>query len=152
MLPTLAGLLLLLPRLLTAALLAATTLAPLARLLSLLTALAAFTTLLSWMAVTLVRGALAPDDFTDELVNDHTVQGLIHRTRHTPGAGELVVTLCDDTRLVEDLAPASNLLTPGEINTKFHQCTDDILSPVSPDAVIGMVERLETLALVRQLT
>ena len=81
-----------------------------------------------------------------------TVQGLIHRTRHTPGACELVVTLCDGTRLVEDLAPASNLLTPDEINKKFHQCTDDILSPVSPDAVIGMVERLDTLALVRELT
>jgi 2-methylcitrate dehydratase PrpD len=104
------------------------------------------------LAVTLVRGALAPDDFTDELVNDRTVQGLIHRTRHTPGACELVVTLCDGTRLVEDLAPASNLLTPDEINKKFHQCTDDILSPVSPDAVIGMVERLDTLALVRELT
>jgi 2-methylcitrate dehydratase PrpD len=57
------------------------------------------------LAVALARGGLAPNAFTDDLVRDCTIKGLIHRTRHAPGAKELVVTLLDGTKITEELAP-----------------------------------------------
>ena len=103
------------------------------------------------LAMVLVRGALAPDDFTDDLVTDHTVQELIHRTKHTPGASALTLTLRDGSKLVEELAPPSNLLRPEEINAKFHKCADDILSPGSAGVVVDIVQRLEIWSSVQRL-
>jgi 2-methylcitrate dehydratase PrpD len=103
------------------------------------------------LAVALARGGLAPNAFTDDLVRDCTIKGLIHRTRHAPGAKELVVTLLDGTKITEELAPPSNLLSGEEIKTKFHNCADEVLSQHSATAVIEIVERLNSLASVRQL-
>ena len=104
------------------------------------------------VAMALIHGRLDADDFTDANVNDPTVQNLIHRTRHTPGTGKLVVTFRDGTQVSESLSAPSDLIGPELIIEKFHRCTDDILGEVQCARVIKMMQQLECLPSVRLLS
>jgi 2-methylcitrate dehydratase PrpD len=104
------------------------------------------------LAVALTSGRLAPTDFTNELVDHPTIRRLIGCTKHTPGGSVLIVTLCNGTRILEEITPASNLLGAQEIKSKFHHCADDVLSRCSATAAVDMIEALDTVPSVRKLT
>src|SRR5215475_11854823 len=86
------------------------------------------------LALALIYGHVKPDDFVNENVDDPAVQELMRRARHTPEAPELVVTLKDGSRLVEDLQHPSNLHGWDQVASKFHVCVDGILQKRAADA------------------
>jgi 2-methylcitrate dehydratase PrpD len=104
------------------------------------------------LAMVLVNGDIQPHDFTDANVEDPIIQGLMKRTRHTPGSDLLTVTLSDGTRVEEPLAPPTNIMGWEEVAEKFHQCVEGILSESDAAAAVDMIANLETLSSVRDLT
>jgi 2-methylcitrate dehydratase PrpD len=103
------------------------------------------------LAMALARGRLDPEDFTDRNLADPTVQLLISRTRHMPGATVLTVVLRDGTRRAEDLRPHSDLTDPGQIKAKFQRATRGILGETNASTLVEMIETLNRLASARQL-
>ena len=104
------------------------------------------------LALALIYRRVKPDDFVNENVDDPAVQELMRRARHTPEAPELVVTLKDGSRLVEDLQHPSNLHGWDQVASKFHACVDGILQKRAADAARECVACLENLTSVRELT
>ena len=103
------------------------------------------------LALALIHGRVKPDDFINDNVADPTVQELMRRVRHTPEA-ELVVTLKDGSRMVENLQHPSDLHGWDQVASKFHACVDGILQKHAADAARECVARLENLTSVRELT
>jgi 2-methylcitrate dehydratase PrpD len=102
------------------------------------------------LAIALIHGRLDQDDFTDAHVSDPRVQAIMKRTKHVPGSTTLVVRLRDGTCLREALAPPANFTSIDEINSKFHRCTEGILTDCNADEAMRTVHDLER-ASVRQL-
>ena len=104
------------------------------------------------LALALIRGRVKPDDFVNHNVDDPAVQELMRRACHTPDAQELVITLKDGARLVEDLQHPSDLHGWDQVASKFHGCVDGILEERAADAARECVARLDNLASVTELT
>jgi hypothetical protein len=104
------------------------------------------------LATALARGRLNPEDFTDNDLGDPTVQSLIRVATHVPGSTALTVRLRDGTKLTESLRHPSNLIDADQIEAKFHRSTGKILTDRIASDVIEMVQRLEQLASLRELT
>jgi 2-methylcitrate dehydratase PrpD len=104
------------------------------------------------LSMVLVHGAVEPHDFSDGNVADPIVQGLMKRTRHTPGSEVLAVILTGGERLEEPLSPPTNIMGWEEIAKKFHHCVDGILPESGAVAAVDMVAGLETLTSARELT
>jgi 2-methylcitrate dehydratase PrpD len=104
------------------------------------------------LAVALIHGRVAADDFRDENVADPRVQALMRRTTHVAKASELVVGMKDGTRLVEPLEPPANLQDWSDIEQKFRACCLGVLDEDSVAALVQMVRHLDDLASVRGLT
>lgn len=103
------------------------------------------------VAMALLHGRLNADEFTNANVNDPTVQALMHRTRHTPGTGKLVVSLRDGSELSETLRAPSDLIGLDAVVEKFRQCTSGVLLEAQTTRTIDMVQALESLPSTRSL-
>lgn len=95
------------------------------------------------MAMGLIHGTLPTDGFSDHNVNDPAVRRLMGRTRHTPAESMLVVTLSDGRKLSEPVRKPTDFTTWDEIEAKFRQCVDGVLTPAQAEDVIGAVKRLD---------
>ena len=104
------------------------------------------------LAMALGRGRLDPEDFTDANLGDLVVQSLMRATTHVPGSAELTVKLRDGTKLTEVLRHPTNLIGADQVEAKFHRSADATLTDGIAGDVIGMVQTLDHLASVRQLT
>jgi 2-methylcitrate dehydratase PrpD len=104
------------------------------------------------LAIALIHHRLDHDDFTDRAVTDPVVQNLMSRTRHTPGAPSLVVTLKDGSRLMEPAKHPGDITEWSQFTVKFRACVDGLLSDHQADTVIDLVGRLEDLHRIGQLT
>jgi 2-methylcitrate dehydratase PrpD len=104
------------------------------------------------LAVALMRKRVAPEDFTDRNLADPTVQSLIARTRHVAGSAALTVTLRGGTILSESLRPHSDLCDAEQIEAKFHRSTAAILTDQAASTVSDMIQGLDRLPSVHQLT
>jgi len=103
------------------------------------------------VAMALLHGRLNADDFTDDNVNDPAIRNLMHRTKHTPGTGKLVVILRDGTQISETLSAPSDLIGLNLVTEKFRRCTVSILREPQIDKVINMITKLESLPSTREL-
>ena len=98
------------------------------------------------VAMALLHGRLNAHEFIDANVNDPTVQDIMHRTRHTPGTGKLVVNLRDGTQVSEILRAPSDLIGLDEVVEKFRQCTSGSLVDAQIARVIDMTKALRIAA------
>lgn len=104
------------------------------------------------LAMGLIHHELNPDDFTDEHVKDPWVEALMSRTRHSPGARSLVITLKNGTRLEENLKAPSNLNGWEAVKTKFEDCIGSMSQNGRGQTIPELVGNLETIPSVRVLT
>ena len=104
------------------------------------------------LAIALIRGRLNPDDFVDQNIRDPVVRDLIQKTKHTPGAGSLVVRSQNGGYLSENLTRPSNYGSLDQITDKFHRCTDELLTAARANKVVQSIKDLHRLTSVRQLT
>ena len=104
------------------------------------------------LAVALVYGKVAPDDFTDHRLQEPRIQELIGRTRHLPKEEVLTVTLKNGKKLSEPFQPPTNLTEQSQISEKFAQSVSQVFSPERTRAIADHVMRLEELRSVTELT
>lgn len=110
---------------------------------------------------TLVDGALTLENCTREFLYRDDVQALLARTRYEDAERGFVRVCTRDGQVYEEHAPPStatggsparDLETTEEIRAKFHGCADRVVGPERADRIEQMVDSLETLASVRELT
>jgi 2-methylcitrate dehydratase PrpD len=103
------------------------------------------------LAVALAHRRLRHDDFTDDMVREPAIQDLMKLTKHIPGSTTLTVKLKDGTVRSEPLQAPSNFTGVGEIDAKFHDCVDGILTDTNAAKIVELTHSLEKLGSVRQL-
>jgi len=103
-------------------------------------------------AAALIYGKVDAGDFIDEHVKDPLVQELMSRTRHTPEATFLVVTLKNGARFEETLQSASDLKGWDTVKEKFKRCIYGIMTDDDAEKIPTLVSRMESLSLIRLLT
>jgi 2-methylcitrate dehydratase PrpD len=96
------------------------------------------------LAMALVYGKVDAGDFTDEYVKNPIVQELMSRTRHTPEAPSLVVTLKNGARFEEALQSASDLKGWGAVKEKFKRCVYGIGADLSAEKIPVLVSGMES--------
>jgi 2-methylcitrate dehydratase PrpD len=104
------------------------------------------------LAMALIYGKVDAGDFIDEHVKDPLVQELMSRTRHTPEATFLVVTLKNGARFEETLQSASDLKGWDTVKEKFKRCIYGIMTDDDAEKIPTLVSRMESLSLIRLLT
>jgi 2-methylcitrate dehydratase PrpD len=104
------------------------------------------------LAIALLDGRLEADDFTDANVSRPDVQALMNSTVATPGERCVQVTMRDGTQLSEALLPPSDFTTDATIEEKFRRCVAGALSRQQTHDVIALIQELETLRSIRQLS
>jgi 2-methylcitrate dehydratase PrpD len=102
------------------------------------------------LAITLVHGDVRAGYFSDATVADPVIQDLIGRTRHADSK-MLVVKLKDGRCLEAPLGHPTDFTTRPEIESKFRDCVDGILSKAKADAVVSHMRTVESLGSVREL-
>jgi len=104
------------------------------------------------LALALVNGKVAPDDFVNERLQEPRIQELIRRTRHLPNQEVLTVTLKNGKRLSEPFQPPTNLTEQSQVSEKFAQSVSPVFSPERTRIIENHVTRLEELASITELT
>jgi 2-methylcitrate dehydratase PrpD len=104
------------------------------------------------LAVALLYGKVAPDDFVNERLEEPQIQYLIQHTRHLPKQEILTITLKDGKKLSEPFQPPTNLTEQSQVSEKFAQSVSQVFSPERAQTIEDHVMRLEELASVTELT
>jgi 2-methylcitrate dehydratase PrpD len=104
------------------------------------------------LAVALVYGKVAADDFVDERLREPEIQNLIRRTRHVPKQEVLTVTLQSGKTLSEPFEPPTNFTQQSQVSEKFSQSVSRVFSPERTAAITDHVMRLEELRSTVELT
>jgi len=104
------------------------------------------------LALALVYGKVAPDDFINERLEEAQIQELIRRTRHIPKEEVLTVTLKNGKKLSEPFQPPTNLTDQSQVSEKFAQSMSQAFSPDRTRIIENHVMRLEDLASITELT
>jgi 2-methylcitrate dehydratase PrpD len=104
------------------------------------------------LALALMNGKVAPDDFVNERLQEPRIQELIRRTRHLPNQEVLTVTLKNGKRLSEPFRPPTNLTEQSQVSEKFAQSVSQVFSPERTRIIENHVMRLEELASITELT
>jgi 2-methylcitrate dehydratase PrpD len=102
------------------------------------------------LAITLVHGDVRAGYFSDATVADPVIQDLIGRTRHADSK-MLEVKLKDGRCLEAPLGHPTDFTTRPEIESKFRDCVDGILSKAKADAVVSHMRTVESFGSVREL-
>ncbi len=103
------------------------------------------------LAVALVYGEVAADDFTDERLQDARIQNLIQRTQHE--AKEAVtVTLKNGRQLSEPFKPPTNLVGLDQVRGKFADSVRAVFSENQTRNIEEQIARLEDLPSILELT
>ena len=103
------------------------------------------------LAIALVYGKVAPEDFTDEQLKDARIQNLIRRTEHVPKE-ELTITFRDGRKLSEPFKPATNLTDLEQVRDKFAHSAGSVFLPKQTENIAEHVARLESLPSIGELT
>jgi 2-methylcitrate dehydratase PrpD len=103
------------------------------------------------LAIALIYGRVAPDDFSDERLRDPRIQNLIRSTHHVTGE-ELTIMLKDGREFSEPFKPASNLSDPAQVRDKFGRSVTGIFSQERTNSIVELVAHLEDLPSVQKLT
>lgn len=103
------------------------------------------------LSVALLFGRLSPTDFTDELVHDRRVQSLMRSVRHSPGSKTLVVFLKNGEKVIEPIAPASDLCEWSQVADKFTLCVRRTMTEEQRLSILDQVGHLEELSSVKTL-
>ncbi len=103
------------------------------------------------LALAVVRGSLGARDFDDETWRLPAVQAVMGKVHHVPDSKVLTVTLKDGRRLEEPVSRASDLKTTAQFDAKFRDCVSGILPDERAQAIIDIVDKLETQPSVRPL-
>ena len=103
------------------------------------------------LAVALVYGKVAPDDFSDERLKDARIQNLIRRTEHAPKE-ELTITLRDGRKLSEPFKAATNLTDLAQVRDKFAHSACAVFSKKQTENIAERVAQMESLPSIRELT
>ncbi len=113
------------------------------------------------VSLALLQRSVGLADFTDERIRRADVQGFMPKVRmfvHPEQTtreclptrfSEVTITLADGRRLERRVSPAKgqpkNPLTDAELEAKFRDCAARVLPPERAEAVVALVQTLETL-------
>jgi 2-methylcitrate dehydratase PrpD len=96
------------------------------------------------LALAVVRGSLGPRDFDDDTWHHPSMQAVMDKVRNVEGSRKLTVTLKDGRRLDEPVKRAGDLTTTDQFEAKFRDCVSGILPDDRAQAIIDIVDQLET--------
>lgn len=103
------------------------------------------------LAIALIHRDVKPEYFSDSMVANPAIQALMAKTQHAD-TDTLVVHLKDGRRLEAPMGTPTDFTTRPEIETKFENCVDGILSGQAIRAVIDSVRHLDTVQSARELS
>ena len=103
------------------------------------------------LAMTLVHGTVAPNDFVNERLQDPRIQNLIQRTSHHKEE-TLTVILKSGKRFSEPFQGITNLTEWPPVREKFMQSVHSVFPQARAKQIVEQVSHLEELTAIRQLT
>jgi 2-methylcitrate dehydratase PrpD len=107
------------------------------------------------LAIALLDGKVALEQFTDEKIHDPRVRAVMRKIKprpnaHTPGqpeaADRMTVILKNGAVHTIEVAERTTLVSPSDIHEKFMNCATVALSPGRAEQLSDLIDRLESVA------